>query len=184
MEEIWKPIKGYEGCYEISSLCRIRSIPRKIKSKSIGFAMTKERILKPWLCKSTKYYMVTLYKYHKSKKKSVHRLFAEAFIPNPENKPFIDHINGVRSDNRIENLRWVTHKENMNTPTAKENRIRSQSHSAKRVAQISILTGEVIQEYRSVGEVERQNGFRRGNISACCRGETEISFGYKWKYIL
>lgn len=183
MEERWKPIKGYEGFYEISSLCRIRSLSRKVKSKSIGFAVTKERILEPWMNRSVGYYMVTLYKYGKNRKLLVHRLFAEAFIPNPENKPCIDHINGIRSDNRVENLRWCTHKENTTFPLATERRIRSMNFKAKRVAQIELSTGKIIKVCFSAGEVERQTGYKRSLISACCRGESLTSHGYKWKYV-
>ena len=100
--EIWKYISGDGEDYQVSKLGRIRSLKRKnikimnIKINRHGYCtvyLTKNGILK------------TL---------TVHRLVAKAFIPNPENKPCIDHINTIRTDNRVENLRWVTHKENCN----------------------------------------------------------------------
>ena len=104
-EEIWKPIKEFEGYYEVSNIGRVRSLNYKRTGK--------EKILKN--IEDYKGYLeVGLTKNGKRKQFKVHRLVAEAFIPNPENKPCIDHINTVKSDNRVENLRWVTYKENSN----------------------------------------------------------------------
>ena len=110
-EEIWKPIKDYEGLYEVSNLGRV---------KSLNYRKTgKEKILKNIECNNG-YLKVGLIKFGKCKMCSIHRLVAEAFIPNPEDKPCIDHINTIKNDNRVENLRWVTHKENNNNPLTKK----------------------------------------------------------------
>ena len=104
-EEIWKPIKDFEGYYEVSNIGRVRSLNYKRTGKG--------KILKN--IEDYKGYLeVGLTKNGKRKQFRIHRLVAEAFIPNPENKPCIDHINTVKSDNRVENLRWVTYKENSN----------------------------------------------------------------------
>ena len=104
-EEIWKPIKDFEGYYEVSNIGRVRSLNYKRTGKG--------KILKN--IEDYKGYLeVGLTKNGKRKQFKVHRLVAEAFIPNPENKPCIDHINTIKSDNRVENLRWVTYKENSN----------------------------------------------------------------------
>ena len=110
-EEVWKSIRDYEGLYEVSNLGRI---------KSLNYRKTgKEKILKNIECENG-YLIINLAKFGKYKTFKVHRLVAEAFIPNPENKPCVDHINTIREDNRVENLRWVTKEENNNNPLTKK----------------------------------------------------------------
>lgn len=109
MEEKWKDISKYEGIYQISTMGRIK-VTRN----------GDERILVGVLDKSTGYRRFSLYKDGKVERAYVHRLVAESFIPNAENKPEIDHINTIRHDNRVENLRWVTRKENRNNPISLE----------------------------------------------------------------
>ena len=116
MEEIWKNVVGYEGLYQVSSLGRVKSLERLVKNNNKGgFRLIKEKVLS--LCSSGRqYYYVSLLKNSSPKKVYVHRLVAEAFLPNPENKPCIDHLNTDKFDNRVENLKWCTCKENTNNP--------------------------------------------------------------------
>lgn len=106
--EIWKPIKGYEGLYEVSNKGRIKSLPKK-------YNRFKETILSNVEQKRshTSYYQIPLSKDGKVKRVSVHRLVAEAFIPNPLNKPYINHKNSNGLDNSVSNLEWCTQLENI-----------------------------------------------------------------------
>lgn len=115
--EIWKDIEGYEGLYQVSNKGRVKSMDRYADNNGT-LQFRPERILKQNIQKAgrNKRCAVALSKNAKIKMVRVHRLVAKAFIPNPENKPFIDHIDTDSTNNNVENLRWVTAKENSNNP--------------------------------------------------------------------
>lgn len=111
MEEIWKDINGYRGLYQVSNLGRVRSLPRVIK-RPIGTCMTKERILKTFQLKGG-YVNVMLRINGRSVNHNVHRLVAETFIPNINpNYDCINHIDGKKINNRVDNLEWCNHSIN------------------------------------------------------------------------
>ncbi len=114
IQELWKDVKGYEGLYKVSNLGRVRSIERYVRSDrnpKTGLRLIKPKILKAW-DNGNGYMVVTISVNKKRKNKYVHRLVAEAFIPNPENKPQVNHIDNNRSNNIISNLEWCTASEN------------------------------------------------------------------------
>lgn len=117
-EEIWKDIVGYEGLYQVSNLGRVRSCDKYV-SYRWGERLIKGKMLKPHF-RGRGYIQYSLVNKQKQNNFYIHRLVAEAFIPNPDNKPCIDHINTDKTDNRVENLRWVTHSENSNNPLTVE----------------------------------------------------------------
>lgn len=200
--ELWKPVVGYEGLYEVSNLGSVRSLDHYVNVVSnnsvyVGKStrLVKGRILNGYKNKCG-YMTVCLHdKNHKQSLKTIHRLVAEAFIPNQENKPQVDHINTIRTDNRVENLRWVTSKENQNnelTLINKVNRYNKYEHPMKGklgacnpnaipIIQYS-LNNEIIQEWSCATEASRILNIPQCNIVSALKGRLKTSAGYIWKY--
>lgn len=174
VEEIWVDIKGYEGLYQVSNLGRVKSLER---IDSLGHKR-KEKILKPRKNKDG-YLQVVLCKEGKYKEFRVHRLVAIAFIPNTDNKPFIDHINTIRDDNRVENLRWVTHEENINNPLSKENKSESMKGKKKKL----VYCFETDKTYPSIRQCAKELGLNKNAISQCCNGKRKHHKGYHFYYV-
>lgn len=126
--EEWRPIKGFEGLYEVSSLGRVRSVERDVPFRN-ETSHRGARIKKTFISSGTGYEMVSLWKDGNNRLFTIHRLVATAFVPNPHKKEAIDHINTNRLDNRPENLRWCTNKENCNNPISLINY--SKSHKGR-----------------------------------------------------
>ena len=114
MKEIWKDIQNYDGLYQVSNLGNVKSLERYFPSKNpkTPIAHVNEKILK--LSANKKGYLsANLYKNGKMKNIQVHRLVAQAFLPNPSNKLYVNHIDGNKCNNRVDNLEWVTPSENL-----------------------------------------------------------------------
>lgn len=170
MEEIWKDIKGYEGLYQVSNLGKVKGLKN-------------EHILKQSL-KNNGYCVLTLCKENKPKTKLVHRLVAQAFIPNPNNLAQVNHKNEIKDDNRPENLEWCDQKYNNNYGTRLE-RVAEKTTNGKKskpVLKIDPISNEIVAEFPSIMEVQRQLGIKHSHISECCRGQRKTSCGYKWQY--
>ena len=182
--EIWKPVAGYEDFYLVSDMGNIRSVDRKVEG--IRYGKPYEFILKGRMmsfCVDNKgYYRVGLSKNCETKTHKVHRLVAEAFIGDVEGLQ-VDHINTVRTDNRVENLRIVTNKENANNPLSKQHYSKaSYGKVAKKVKCICEDGKEII--FRSITDaVEQGYGTCISCISTCCHGRKKTHNNKKWEFI-
>lgn len=125
------------------------------------------------------YLNIKLFKDKKKAGYSVHRLVALTYIKNPQNKKQVNHKNGVRTDNNVENLEWVTHHENVQHAFLKLGR--TNNHKNKAVLQYK-KTGELVREYISLNEAGNVTGISRPNISSCCAGRLKSAGGFKWAH--
>lgn len=112
MQEIWKDIPNYEGLYQASNLGRIKGL-RRYKQNHSKLQLVEEKIIKQYVNKHNGYAYTVLCKNGKEKNCRVHKLIATAFIPNTENKTTINHIDGNKTNNRVDNLEWATNQENI-----------------------------------------------------------------------
>jgi hypothetical protein len=176
--ETWKDVKSFEGIYQINNL----GIVRRISYPDSG---NKGKYKVPYYLKSRKdkdgYLKYTLCNKEINKNFSSHRLVALHFIENPLNKKEVNHKNGVKDDNRVENLEWVTQSENRQhclkylNPKLRNNKL------SKKTFQYD-LQMNLINVFPSAKEAGRQTGIHQGHISECCRGEIKQANGFIWKY--
>ena len=179
-KEIWRDIPNYEG-YQVSNLGRVKSLERLRKGKNDSLVTVKEKILKQQLVCG--YYQIGLHKNSKVRFYLVHRLVWFVFNGQIPEDMQVNHINEIKSDNRLSNLNLMTAKENINWGTGIERcaKKRINGKCSKSVLQFT-LEDVFIKEYPSTHQAERETGFNNGNISACCRGERKTAHGFKWKY--
>ncbi|WP_304772969.1 HNH endonuclease [Paramuribaculum intestinale] len=133
------------------------------------------------LYKDKEYLSVMFCKNGKHKRFSIHRLVAEAFIPNPENKPQVNHIDENPNNNCVWNLEWVTAKENCNHGT-RIARIKSNMPHNKAIYQLS-MSGEIVAEYPTIQSAAKTTDICAGHICDCCKGNRSFANGYKWRYV-
>lgn len=160
--EIWKPIIGYEGLYEVSNFGRIKSLPRVWICGNKKSKRSKPETISRIHHNKQKYLQVWLSKEGIAKIYRVHRLVAQAFIPNTENKETVNHINGIKDDNRIENLEWNTLRENQDHATINNLRVfvNGENHGA------SVLTEKNVLEIRAMSNFyTKMDIARKFNVS-------------------
>lgn len=181
MEE-WKDIKGYEGRYQVSSTGNVKNVKTGKTLKGVPAR--------------NGYLIVILYNDNGGKHFRIHRLVAEAFIYNPKNKPYVDHIDGSRTNNQVDNLRWCTRSENMRNPitikrlreSTKDSRSKATERRKRKV--LCVTTNKVFDSIKDAGSYYNLNN-KRGcnNIGECCLGKRKtcgmLPDGTKleWKYI-
>lgn len=191
--ERWRDVNGFEGLYQVSNKGRVKSVERLINYSDDRIYQYQSVIKKTSFNKG--YVYVNLSKNSVSKSYKIHRLVAEAFIPNPDNKPQVEHIDTHRDNNYVWNLRWVTPKENQNNVLTIKHLSESQKgeknklygkygkehHSSKPVLQYD-LDGNFIREWECAMQIERELGINHSNVAACCRGRMKSCNKNRFKY--
>jgi hypothetical protein len=164
-KEIWLDVIGYEGLYQVSNLGRVKSIRRK-----------KQIIMNPTV-RNVGYCCLTFYKRDVKKMHDIHRLVCQTFLPNPYNKKTVNHINGIKTDNRLINLEWSTQKENVNHASLNGLRKDKGEHN-----NFSKLTNEEVYKIKYLHkdltqvEIGKIYGVKQSTISSILLGQT-------WKHI-
>ena len=197
MKEIWKDVIGYEGLYQVSNLGRVKSLDRFCIDGRKRCGQIMKQVIR-----NGGYFSVGLRKGKGQKAYLVHRLVAEAFIPNTDNKPCVDHINTIRTDNRVCNLRWCTYKENCNNSKTLKHLSDSvkgekngmygrhlteeQKEHLRLLKQKKVLMYDkemnFIREYNSSDDVAKELNVTSSAIRKCCCGVLFTVKNYHFKY--
>lgn len=180
--EIWKPVKGLEGRYEVSNEGRVRSVDRFVTGSNGVRQQRKGKMLSThYNHKGYKRVMIN------GKTKCVHQIVAGTFVPNPDNKPQVNHIDGNKDNNRADNLEWMTVQENLKH--AWDNGLKSvkgfDDYNTKRSRPVEqyTLDGELVNTFKSIQETARQTNDYASNIRDVCIGKRNKSRGFIYKFV-
>lgn len=178
MEEIWKDIKGFEGAYQISNLGRVKSLERYVPSSGKTPQKIKEKIRKLFSTTAGYLYVVLSYN-HIRKTALIHRLVAEAFVPNPNNLECVNHKDENKQNNIVENLEWCNYTYNN---TYKNIHLRrSLDNTIRKVIQYDLDMNE-IKRWDKISDAAKYYNTYVTNIIKCCKGDRVHCCGFKWRY--
>lgn len=182
MDEVWREVKGYEGIYEVSNLGRVRSLERFRKNNG-GLQKTPQRLLSLDRVNHKGYVLVHLSKNGTNKNISLHRLVADAFIPNPGGKAQVNHKDGDKRNNSVDNLEWVTGKENINHAFDAHlfKRGRAKPKKRTRPFKLSVIRDDGV-IYADTNDAAKNNGVSRSAINLNIHGRTKVCAGHSFSY--
>lgn len=178
--EIWKDIEGYGGTFQVSNLGRVKTFNYRNSGK--------EKVLKPK--KHNKGYLqVQLMKGEQNKMFTIHRLVAQAFLPNPQNLPCVNHKDEDKTNNNVENLEWCDRSYNVRYsmdlhPERIANRKNSPRYGKRMGLKVNQYNknGELIKTWDNSRTIQNQTGMSDWSIAECCRGKRHTAYGYIWQY--
>ena len=187
MNEIWKAVEGYEGIYEVSNLGRVRSLDRYVPALCNRNGEIRNYLRRGKVLKQRKVfggYMVVSFTVSETgthENRFVHRLVAQAFVPGYREDLDVNHKDEDKTNNRADNLEWVTRQENVNYGTGKWRR---HKYNARKVQQLT-MDGKPVATFPTIAEAARQTGIDQSNIGCCLRGKRGQyqAGGYRWKYL-
>lgn len=169
-----KQIRGYEGLYQVRSDGAIISMPREKRLPNGKLCQSKERVMSPARIGEDGYEFVYLRKGGKTHRHYVHRLVADNFLSDIKNGKVINHINGIKYDNRVENLEWCSQSENVKHGT------RVLGIRSRKIAQYD-KRGNYIKTWANAYEVQEKLGINHGNINSCINKHRKTAGGYRWE---
>lgn len=181
-KEEWRPVVGYEGLYVVSSFGRIASMKMALKRGRNGVFYRQQRLLKP-VKMTIGYLAVSLTKNGKVTQEYLHRLVSKAFLPNPNNYPQIDHIDGSRDNNMVTNLKWCTGSQNVLNPITRiRNSSSKKSKQKRREKVVCIRNGNVERIYDSPKQATI-DGFDHSCVVAVCNNKQKSHHGCQFVYL-
>lgn len=180
----WVDIVGYENEYQINQFGEIRTLKNSAKRK-------KYDVLKPQISKRNGYVYQMLYKNGKSKLWRVHRLVANAFLPNPNNLSQVNHKDGNKQNNSADTLEWCNQSSNMKhayinglqTPSENQKRAVISANKLKQKKVCQIKNGKIINTFSGISEASRQTKISTSCISRCCNLKRKSTNGYEWRFV-
>ena len=180
----WKDIVGYENEYQINQFGEIRTLKDSPKLK-------KYDVLKPQISKRNGYVYQMLYKNGKEKLLRVHRLVAMAFLPNPNNLPQVNHKDGNKQNNSVDNLEWCeqsynmkhAYKNGLQIPSENQRKAIINTNKLKQKKVCQIKYGEIINTFSGISEASRQTKISISCISRCCNLKRKSTNGYEWRFL-
>ena len=195
-EEIWKPVVGFEGLYEVSNMGNVKSVEKVVRSGKL-MKRYQERVLTQFPNQQG-YMTVALYREGKGKRHLVHQLVLKAFVPNLQNKPQIDHIDRCKRNNRLDNLHWATAQENSDNPLTvlyrrkntytkdfyirgMETKVKKNSQNAPREVHQYRLDGTYVESYPSFASAGEAIGKSGRSIGKVVDDNTLSAGGYLWR---
>lgn len=184
VEEIWRPVRGYEGLYEVSNFSRVKSLPRvrTVHRRNKVFTQSfPEKILVPLLSSNGRYHY-TLYKNGKQKSISRASIVASAWVEGYQDGYEVNHKDENGQNDSIENLEWCSHLYNMRYGTRTERAIKHMiAKKGKRVV-AKLKSGEIVEVFNTISDACRKYGCASTNVSKCCSGKIKSLLGMKWEY--
>lgn len=177
LRKLWHSVRGYDGLYQVSNFGEIKSLPRRKHLPNGKYTVSKEKLLSPARIGKDGYEFVYLTVGGESKRFYVHRIVAEAFLPNPDGMPFVNHINGLKFDNRLENLEWCSRSKNAKHAY----RVLGVGRTCK-IAQYD-KRGNYIKTWANAYQAQEELGINRGNINSCVNKHRKTAGGFRWEAI-
>lgn len=174
MNEQWKPVNGYESFYEVSTHGRVKSVRRRVPRSNGGETTVREKIFNGYVA-NTGYRVVNLSRNNSINQCCIHRLVAEHFIPNPENKKTVNHKDGNKLNNHVGNLEWCTYLEN--NVHAHDTGLNGRSRPVNQLT----LSGEFVQTFKSGALAARVLKINHSHICSCLTGKRNQAGGFKWE---